>query len=312
MPGMTAAPEAPPRGATRARVPTCAWCGSPARRIAAQLVLCVACGAATTDPAPDDAELEAAYSGWYRPAAGRFAGGGDVILRASRATLARRLDDVAPPGPVLDVGSGEGALLDALHARGREAVGLERTAPRPDVRACEVTDFEERMGEWAAVVFWHSLEHLRKPAAALERAYELLSPEGVVVVAIPNRESWQARLWRERWFALDLPRHLVHLPASTLIGHASAHGLAIERVSYWRGGQVMFGWLQGLVGSLPGHPDLYDAIRRPDARSRRVTPGQRGAAVAAGVALAPVAFALALSEVAAGAGGTVYLEARRP
>jgi SAM-dependent methyltransferase len=274
--------------------------------------VCDACGAATTYPPPDDAELEAAYGGWYRPAAGRFAGGGDRVLRRSRATLARRLDEQAPAGPVLDVGCGEGVLLDALRARGREAVGLERAAARPDMRAVEVTAFDERAGEWAAVVFWHSLEHLRDPAAALTRACELLRPGGVLVVAVPNRESWQARIFGERWFGLDVPRHLVHLPASALIDFVRGRGLGIERVSYWRGGQVMFGWLQGLVGALPPHSNLYDAIRRPDARSRQLSPGQRLATVAAGVALSPAALALAAAEVAAGAGGTVYVEARRP
>jgi hypothetical protein len=91
-----------------------------------------------------------------------------------------------------------------------------------------------------------------------------------------------------------------------------ARGLEIERVSYWRGGQVMFGWLQGIVAGLPGHLDLYDAIRQPEARSRRLTSRQRVAAVAAGVAASPLALALAGAEVAARAGGTVYLEARRP
>jgi SAM-dependent methyltransferase len=280
--------------------------------VAGRLAECAACGAASTHPPPDDAELEAAYAGWYRPATGRFSGGGDRLLRRSRATLARRIDERAPAGPVLDVGCGEGVLLDALHARGREAVGLERVALRPDVRAREAAEFDERPGEWAAVVFWHSLEHLREPAVALERAFELLRPGGLLVIAVPNFESWQARLLRARWFGLDVPRHLVHLPASTLIEFVRGRGLGIERVSYWRGGQVMFGWLQGLVGALPGHPDLYDAIRRPQARSRRLAPGGRVAAVAAALALAPTAAGLAVVEVLARAGGTVYLEARRP
>jgi SAM-dependent methyltransferase len=212
---------------------------------------------------------------------------------------------------VLDVGCGDGALLDAVRARGREAVGLERTSTRPDVRAAELTAFAERPGGWAAVVFWHSLEHLREPAAAIDRAGALLAPGGVLVIAVPNLASWQARLFGERWFALDLPRHLVHLPAPALIEGLRARGLEVERVSYWRGGQVMFGWLQGLVASLPGAPDLYDAIRRPAGRQRAISPGRRAATLAAGVALAPLALALAAAEVRAGAGGTVYLEARK-
>jgi SAM-dependent methyltransferase len=294
--------------------PRCAWCGARARpRARARLADCDACGAATTFPAPDERELAAAYAGWYRPASGRFASGGDQLLRRSRGVLARRLDRRAPPGPVLDVGCGEGVLLDALRARGRDAVGLERGAvvTRRNVRGVEVTEFDERRGEWAAVVFWHSLEHLREPAAALERACALLVPGGVLVIAVPNRESWQARLFGERWFALDLPRHLVHLPASTLIAGLRDRGLEVERVSQWRGGQVVFGWLQGLVGTLPGRPELYDAIRQPEGRRRAMTPRRRAATLAAGSVLAPIAFAAAAAEMRAGAAGTVYVEARK-
>jgi SAM-dependent methyltransferase len=279
--------------------------------VAGRLAVCEACGVASTYPPPDDAELEAAYAGWYRPAAGRFSGGGDRLLRRSRASLAGRIDERAPAGPVLDVGCGEGVLLDALRARGRDALGLERVSSRPDVRACEVTEFDERPGEWAAVIFWHSLEHLRTPAAALERSFELLLPGGVLVLAFPNFGSWQARVLGTRWFGLDVPRHLAQLPASTVIEFVCSRGLAIERVSYWRGGQVVFGWLHGLVGTLPGQPGLYDAIRQPQARSRALSPARRLAAVSAAVALAPVAFALAVAEVSVRAGGTVYVEARR-
>ena len=289
----------------------CAWCSGPAGPAAGRLAACTQCGAATTWPPPDEQELRVDYDGWYRPATGRFSGGGDILLRLSRGGLARRLDRVAPPGPVLDVGCGDGALLDGLATRGREALGLERAAARRDVRACEVTDFSERNGEWAAVVFWHSLEHLWQPAAALDRACELLMPGGLLAIAIPNRASWQARIFGERWFALDLPRHLVHLPAAALLDRLTADGLEIGWVSYWRGGQVTFGWLHGLVGCLPGHPNLYDAIRQAPARSRPMSPLTRACALAAGTVLSPVAFVLAVAEIAARAGGTVYVEARR-
>lgn len=290
---------------------TCAWCGVNARPRQGRLAVCPACSCATTYPPPTEEELDRAYSGWYRPSHGRFAAGGDRLLATSRASLARRLDRIAPAGPVLDVGCGDGALLRALRARGREAVGLERGASGRGVLECELTDFEDRLGGWSAVVFWHSLEHLRDPRAALDRAVALLAPGGVVVSAVPNLASWQARVFGDRWFHLDLPRHLVHVPAPALLAGIVARGLAIERCSYWRGGQLAFGWLHGIVGVLPGHPDLYSAIRRPDARDAEIAgPARAGALLAAGL-LAPAAAVLAAAEVSARAGGTVYVEARR-
>ena len=300
-----------PPETTRAAPPRCAWCGSPAQTGQGRLALCPRCGAATTFPIPDEAELERAYSTWYRPDAGRFGGGGDRLLAISRARLARRLDRIAPPGPVLDVGAGDGTLLRALRARGREAIGLERTATGEGVIAAEVNDFHEREGEWAAIVLWHSLEHLRDPAGAIDRAAALLAPGGVLAVAVPNLASWQARRFGNGWFHLDLPRHLVHLPAAALEGGLRERGLAIERVSHWRGGQILFGWLHGGVRRLPGHADLYSAIRRTGAQDSEIAGARRVAVLVAAALLAPAAAVMTAREVAARAGGTVYVEARR-
>ena len=289
---------------------SCVWCNAslvPSGTRLAGRTRCNFCGAATTDPWPDRAELQRAYAR-YRPESGRFSGVGDALLRRTRGRLAARIDRLAPPGAVLDVGAGDGSLLDALAARGREAVGLEPEPRRPDVRDADVTELDE---DWSGIVFWHSLEHLPRPGAAIDHAASRLRPGGAMVVAVPNTSSLQARIFGDRWFHLDLPRHLVHLPAQALSARLEALGLTVTRISHWRGGQALFGWLHGLVGSLPGRPDLYDAIRRPEARSRPMSPLRRVAALGAGTALFPVAALATAIEICARRGGTVYMEARR-
>ncbi len=272
-------------------------------------IRCSRCGVATTVPLPTEEDLAKAYAGWYRPASGRFAGLGDRLLRRTRGRLAARLGEIAPPGPVLDVGAGDGALVGALRRAGREAIGLDQFAAGPQVRPGRLSEQE---GEaWAAVVFWHSLEHLPAPAAALEEAVRLLEPGGVTVIAIPNSDSLQAKLFGDRWLALDPPRHLVHLTSAALRDRLRRLGLRVERVSYLRGGQVVFGWLHGLVAGLPGHPDLYDAVRRREARSAPLTRPRRAAIVCAAVLLLPLALLATALEVGARRGGTVYVEARR-
>ena len=283
----------------------CAWCGSPlderATRVAGR-TRCARCGAATADPWPSETELAEAYGDWYRPPSGdRFTLAGDELLRRTRGALARRLDAIAPPGPILDVGAGDGVLLDALARRGREAVGLERGDP-----PLETID-----REFAAVVFWHSLEHLPNPGEALAHAARLLEPRGVLVVAVPNAASLQARAFGDRWLHLDPPRHLVHVSAPTLRAGLRRHGLTIERESHVRGGQIVIGWLDGLVGSLPGDRRLYQALRQADARSAPISARDRSLTLVAGVALFPVALAAAALEVALRRGGSVYIEARR-
>ena len=286
------------------------WCGSPLDGDAVRLhgrTQCPRCGAATTDPWPSDKELGQAYGTWYRPNSGRFAAIGDPLLRRTRALLAGHLDRIAPPGPVLDVGAGEAVLIDALRRRGRVAVGLERDSRRQHVRDEPLERIE---GEWAAVVFWHSLEHLPDPGNAIREAARLLGPGGVLVIAVPNNDSLQARAFGDRWLHLDPPLHLVHLSERSLRSRLEACGFEVERVSHLRGGQIVIGWLDGLVGALPGHLPLYQALRRPEARSSALSAGRRAAALAAGALLLPVALVGAALEVALGRSGTVYVEAR--
>jgi SAM-dependent methyltransferase len=294
------------------RVSACLWCGGrledPRLRLRGR-VRCPHCGSQTTDPMPSPSELAVAYGGWYRPAEGRFSGGGDKLLRRLRGRGAIRLDEVAPAGPILDVGCGDGTLIDALRAHGREAVGLERESRRDDVLDLDISEVE---GEYAAIVFWHSLEHLYDPRAALEHAYRLLKPGGTLVVVVPNIASLQAHLFGDGWLALDLPRHLVHLSDRALVDGLGETGFEVEHTSPVRGGQLVFGWLHGFAGRLPGRPDLYDAVRRSRARSRPMSAGRRLYALAAGALLLPVALLAAALECATGRGGTVYAEARRP
>ncbi len=291
---------------------TCVWCG--AVLTGAQLKGrrdCLECGAATTDPWPDDEELERAYGNWYRPRSGaRFSMAGDVLLTRTRGLLAKRIDEIAPPGPILDVGAGDGTLLDALHGRGRDATGLERGGHRPDLRD-DPLEAIEGDGAWAGVVFWHALEHLPEPGEAIRQAARLLRPGGVIAVAVPNNGSLQARAFGDEWLHLDIPRHLVHLSKSSLLAGLERAGFEVERVSSVRGGQIVVGWLDGLVGRLPGGLDLYQALRRPEAQSVRLDRGRRLASVVVGVVLLPVAAACAAVELAMRRGGTIYVEGRR-
>ena len=289
----------------------CGWCGAAIPAHAARRehrVRCLRCGAWSAEPIPDEEALERAYGGWYRPESGRFTGSGDSLLRRLRGRLARRLDRIAPPGPILDVGAGDGALLDALRSRGRRTVGIDRRSSHPEVTE-EALDRVE--GPWAGVVFWHSLEHLPCAGDLLDHAVSSLQPQGVVVIAMPNPASLQAAVFGDRWFAIDYPRHLVHVPAAVLLVRLRGLGLKVGRVSYLRGGQVVFGWLHGLVGRLPGRPDLYDAIRSPEARRGSIRGPRRIVTLAAALLLLPVAWLGAALELALRRGGSVYVEARR-
>ena len=288
---------------------SCLWCGAGVTANPEELTVgCGRCGTRTTSPFPTEAELEEAYRGWYRPDSGRFLGLGDAFLRRSRSMLAARIDNAAPSGAVLDVGAGDGTLIDALRGVGRQTMGLELESRHPDIAELDIQDVS---GTWGAIIFWHSLEHLPRPRESVRRAVQLLATGGLLIVAVPNISSIQARLFKDRWFALDLPRHLVHLSRAALIDGLEEEGLVVARVSDVRGGQVLFGWLHGLVGLWPGRPNLYTAIRRPEARDQRMGRLQKLTAYVAAVVMLAPALIASIAECAFRRGGTTYVEARR-
>ena len=184
-------------------------------------------------------------------------------------------------------------------------MGLDPYSHRDDLLKQPIDEVE---GDWAAIVFWHSLEHLPDPMRHLEHAARLLVPGGVLIIAIPNPESLQARVFGRRWLHLDYPRHLVHIPTAPLLDALERFDVEVDRLSYYRGGNVVFGWLHGLVGSISADLDLYDALRKPEARSRPMKGPTRLAAIVLAIVLFPVAAIASLIEVAVRRGGTIYVE----
>jgi SAM-dependent methyltransferase len=119
------------------------------------------------------------------------------------------------PGRLLDVGSGRGDLGVSL--RDWDVIGLE---PSPDAcaeaTARGVPTVQGTLttatvdGQFDAIVFQHSLEHVTEPLEDLQAARELLAPRGLVLISLPNFGSWYSRRFGTDWFHLDLPRHRSH------------------------------------------------------------------------------------------------------
>ncbi|MGE4427410.1 MAG: class I SAM-dependent methyltransferase [Solirubrobacteraceae bacterium] len=319
---MPSVPTSPPVAAASLTGPdACPWCGSPAHdaeRTGARRVRCRACGVQITWPWPDAAELDDAYATWYRPEGGRFSGPGDAIFALTRGSIALRLDRIAPPGMVVDVGSGDGHLLRALARRGRPVLGLERQADgdadptRPDVMDAALEDLERPPGGVAAIVLWHVIEHLPEPREAVRQAVRLLADDGVLLIACPNAGSRQAAAFGDAWLAWDQPRHLVHLHPAALRAGLEEEGLRVRTLGHLRAGQSVFCALHGLTGRVPGTGDLYDAVRRPDARQRPLGPLRRAWTVLAATLMLPVAAVAAMAESREGRGASIYVEAALP
>ena len=58
------------------------------------------------------------------------------------------------------------------------------------------------------IILHHSFEHMAEPLSVLKKIYQLLLPNGYVLIRIPVSSSYAWREYDLNWVQLDAPRHL--------------------------------------------------------------------------------------------------------
>ena len=101
-----------------------------------------------------------------------------------------------------------------------------------------------------AVVIWHVLEHADNPMQMIREAARILRPGGIIAIAVPNFGSFQARIFRESWFHLDLPRHRYHFTSDTLLQCLSRNGFSIINRHTFSIEQNPFGFIQSFFNKI--------------------------------------------------------------
>jgi SAM-dependent methyltransferase len=218
-----------------------------------------------------------------------------------------------PRGTLLDIGAGRGRFVSSARAAGWSAKGIEPSARGVQAaRAVYGVELDplslaEASGTYDAVTLWHVLEHMEDPGEALAHVASLLGPGGRLLIGVPNLASVQARIGRDRWFHLDLPRHRTHFTPGGLRSLLERHGFAVEREEHTLLEHNPFGLWQTLANRVTRTPSwLFNALKRnaPLAHTDAVI-------TLALLPLAPLCLAAEALFGRAGRGGTIAVVARR-
>jgi len=235
---------------------------------------CRTCGAGVTFPVPTAEVLGRYYdSGVYRASGGRGFYLLDAILNVACAHRLREIARLsAPPGRLLDLGSGKGRFLACAVRHGWTAQGVETSAhqvaaarARYGIRVFggDLRDAAFADASFDVVTAWHVLEHLPDPDAYVQEIHRVLRPGGVFACEVPNIASCQAQLGRSTWYHLDIPRHLVHYAPNALASLVTRHGLHPVRLHTLSLESGPFGMLQSMLNRV-GLPvnGLYRWLKR--------------------------------------------------
>jgi SAM-dependent methyltransferase len=174
-------------------------------------------------------------------------------------------------GSLLEIGPSWGAfcLLAKRAGFSVEAIEMDRDCcdfltSRLGIRAIRASNESEALYEASppdVIAMWHVIEHLRDPWTLLQRAAERLAPGGIMVLAAPNPEAVQFRIFGRRWTHVDSPRHVHLIPSALLCEKLKGFGLDELLVTTRDAGSLgwnSFGW----SFSLANFAGLA-ALRRP-------------------------------------------------
>ena len=267
---------------------------------------CQACGLGHTTPQPEN--LEPYYGRTYH--GGRH-GVTAAYCNARRLRLVRQAAGTGEGRRLLDVGCGDGSFLLAAGARGWRVSGTEmnpRLAREAGLEVRESIDEALPLGPFDCITSWHSLEHLRDPLASLRSLAGVLAPGGALVVAVPDADGVQARLFGPSWFHLDVPRHLYHFGRGSLERMLGRAGLRVEHTWHQELEYDLMGFAQSALNALLPHPNVFfDRLTGKPTRGGSVE-------VAANMALGSAFSAMAVPATALstllGRGGTLIVCAR--
>jgi len=168
-----------------------------------------------------------------------------LIIRSMHRRLKKVEGLRTAKGHLLDVGCAAGFSLIAAKQRGWDAEGIDVSdfcAQYAKSRGLKVhqgtlKDFPGGNGTIDVITMWDYLEHSPDPLADLKICYSLLKSGGVIVLSIPNVDSWSFRLFKKNWIGFKNIDHFYFFSRVTLSKLAGLAGFTVEQ-SYYHGRDV--------------------------------------------------------------------------
>ena len=128
-------------------------------------------------------------------------------------------------GKILDVGAGTGCYLKAAKEEGWEEFGVELSSFATEFarKKFGLEIFNGKLEDaifpddfFDVVIMVHTIEHLPDPANFLREIHRILKKDGIIYLSTPNFDSFNARRFKEKWWALQPEYHLYFFSPKTL------------------------------------------------------------------------------------------------
>ncbi len=204
---------------------------------------CQKCGFRITNPRPFENHLGEYYeSDEYISHSNTKKGLVSAIYQKVRNhTLKKKyqlLTAFCDKGKILDVGCATGEFLNVFKQNDWTVYGIE---PNENARNFAISNYGLDIGaednikkldpkSFDVVTMWHVLEHVSELNERINEIKILLKNNGILVIAVPNCNSLDAKIYKEYWAAYDLPRHLYHFTQNSITGLLNKHKFELKKI----------------------------------------------------------------------------------
>jgi len=184
------------------------------------------------------------YANYYKKETGeRFGHGTEIVVKAFRFWRAWKVFCLKPKSKkILDIGSGRGWMLYFLkkYFKYDVAVGTQisenaykfsKDKLGLEIYNKDLLDLELSSAKFNIITLWHVLEHVPTPEAYVQRIGELLENDGLVLIEVPNFNSWSRILSKKRWLALDPQHHKTFFTPDSLEAMLKKNNFKIKKIN---------------------------------------------------------------------------------
>lgn len=189
-----------------------------------EVLHCKNCNTLETNPQPDQSEIVKYYQSNSYVSHGDTKGSlfdkvYKTIQGINQSSKLRIIKKYSFGKTILDYGAGNGAFLNYMKSK-----AFNCTAVEPDAKARALIDsdipnfanIEQVKQSFDIISCIHVLEHVHDITDLLNQFKAMLTRNGIIVLALPNHQSYDAHHYQEYWAGYDVPRHLHHFSQKSI------------------------------------------------------------------------------------------------
>jgi 2-polyprenyl-3-methyl-5-hydroxy-6-metoxy-1,4-benzoquinol methylase len=124
-------------------------------------------------------------------------------------------------GKILDIGAGVGDFLAVCKNDGWQTTGIEPSEKAKAIAIKKGVKFVDTLSElknnsFDVITMWHVLEHVPNLENQISELKRLIKPNGTIIIAVPNFNSFDANYYGKFWAAFDVPIHFWHFSKTAI------------------------------------------------------------------------------------------------